>query len=734
MADGGNRLSVNQGSPPSAVRHPSSFAAKVRQFFETQLCDMPGYERREEQLQMAEAVARALEEESILVVEAGTGTGKSLAYLVPGLLWALRYGGPIVVSTRTLNLQQQLMDHDLPRLRDWLPEPPKVVPARGWSNYVCLRRLYGLPGSGEVSAQGEAEAGQLAERLNRGASGVRQHLQVSEEVWSRVCCESTACAKQLCPFYAECYLFKERRELETADVVVTNHSLVMADLALRQQGAPAILPRAACLVLDEAHHLEDVATDHLGRSVGRQSFKRLAAQLYEEKARTLEQPGLLPAVRMRLTRAALVPTERQRLVDMLDRDLIFGVGDLYRAADEFFHFLEAWFPEGELRLLLTKESLATPAGEQIREVAARFGGHLERMGSACHALSLEVKGLELGANDASALELAGMAERLKTLRADLEFCLFPDSPDWVYWAQQVQAHGTIHDVSLTATPLDVGERLADELFAPCRSLVLTSATLAIGKQLSFYEERVGLKAQEHRLERLCLDSPFDYLRQSYLGVVTDLPEPGTLEFLEQVAPKVAWLVRQLGGRTFLLATSYSMLRQLALRLEPLLAGSVNLLLQGQESNAAMLERFRSEGQSLLLGTDSFWEGVDVPGDALQCVILARLPFRVPTDPVVQAHCKRIEDAGQSSFSHYQLPQAILKMRQGFGRLIRTGQDRGIVLVLDNRLYHKSYGPDFVRSLPGCVRRKGGLGRLVQDSLRWLREEEAVSPVAKGAPC
>lgn len=712
----------------------SAFAAKVRAFFETHLCDMPGYERREEQLQMAEAVARALEEESILVVEAGTGTGKSLAYLVPGLLWALRYGGPIIVSTRTLNLQQQLMDHDLPRLRDWLPEPPKVVPARGWSNYVCLRRLYGLPGSGEVSAAGEAEAVALAERLNRGGNGVKQGLEVTDEVWSRVCCESTACAKQLCPFYTDCYLFKERRELETADVVVTNHSLVMADLALRQQGAPAILPKAACLVLDEAHHLEDVATDHLGRSIGRQSFKRLSSQLYEEKPRTLEQPGLLPAVRMRITKAALNPVERQRLLDVLDRELLYSVGDLYRAADEFFHYLESWFPEGEVRLLLTMESLKTPVGEEMRDVATRFGGHLERMGSACHSLALDLKGLELGSNDASALELAGMSERLKSLRADLEFCLFPDSADWVYWAQQLHSHGAIADVSLTATPLDVGERLADELFGPCRSLVLTSATLAVGKDLSFYEERVGLSALADRLERLTLDSPFDYLRQSYLGVATDLPDPGSPGFLEQVAPPLAWLVRQLGGRTFLLTTSYTMLRQLALRLEPLLEGQVDLLLQGQESNAAMLERFRTQGRSLLLGTDSFWEGVDVPGDALQCVIMARLPFRVPTDPVVQAHCKRLEDAGHSSFSHYQLPQAILRLRQGFGRLIRTGRDRGIVLVLDNRLYKKSYGTDFVRSLPGCVRRSGGLGRLVQDGLRWLREEEALSPVAKGSPC
>ena len=704
-------MALTGGGPDSEV-----FLERVRSFFLEKLPLRPDYEERPEQLEMALAVARALTDEELLVVEAGTGTGKSLAYLIPCLLWSFEHGQPVIISTRTLNLQQQLLEKDIPLLRELMDQPFRATAARGWSNYVCLRRLDAVQNSQQMTPELAHEAGQLAEVLGLGAPGIRQKLPVTDGLWSLVQADSQACNRQLCPHYQECYLFRERREMERSELIIANHSLVMADVALRAAGAQGILPKPACWVLDEGHHLEEVANDHLGRSLSLTDLQRLRQGVFDPKGK-VNEAGWLPILRDRLSKA----NERIRLLECLDRGLLTSLPGFYQVGEEFFHWLgqailAAGVSETGARATLNSDFFHTPEGEECRRLSEQWAAHMEHVESSGRDLHQLLNELELETAQGGLAELQSLVERIKSLRSNLEFCLFPDSGDWVYWAVC-----TPNNATLGATPLDVGERLAAEFFGPARSMVVTSATLAVGKDLGFYEKRVGLDRHPHRVQRSLLDSPFDFRQNAYLGVATDPSDPNRSDFWERSSEALLWLLQQLGGRTFLLTTSHASLRLARERLsEPLGQLGIRVLAQGQAPAGLLLEEFRRNSRSLLIGADSFWEGVDVVGDDLSCVILARLPFRVPNDPLVQAHCRRLEAEGLSSFTHYQLPQAILRFRQGFGRLIRSQRDRGMVLVLDSRLYHKSYGAEFLSALPACNRRAGRLAGLVQDAIKWLK--------------
>lgn len=702
--------------PPS--RPVEGLRAEVDRFFRERMPLLPGFEDRPQQIQMASAVARAFEDEEILIAEAGTGTGKSLAYLVPALLWRAQGGRePVVVATRTLNLQQQILDVDVPRLRDRLGLPFKAVQARGWSNYLCLRRLQALPRTGELVPGEERLVQAVADHVARGGGGLRSDLPVPDDLWGRLACDSTACGRQRCPQYDRCFLFRERRELATADLVVTNHALLLSDLAIRRDGSNGILPGLTRVILDEAHHLEDTATDHLGYSFLRSDFFRFLQQLYKPKA-TTEEGGFLAGLRLTLSGAPVDAERRRDLLDRVDRGLLAPIPALAGAAEELLHSVAERIPKGAEKIPLDMGWFATPEGEEIRLAGERLANRLQ---DAAEALREVAEGLEevpdWDAGQGLRMEVLGFAQRLGSVRAEVEWCLFPDSPDWVYWAEH-----SPRDTGLGAAPLDVGTQLSNLLFGTARTAVLTSATLTVGGRTDFLEERLGLKEplNAERVSRLVVESPFDFEHQALVAVARSLPDPGDPAFAEYVAGALGDLVAGLGGRTFLLVTSWRMLRELEALLTPRLAeAGVTVLCQGKADRSALLNQFRSAGRYLLIGTDSFWEGVDVPGEALSCVILARLPFQVPTDPIHQARSSRLGETGRNPFAHYHLPLAVTKFRQGFGRLIRTATDRGVVLVLDGRTLSKSYGKAFLNSLPPCHREEGDLYRLVGDCLDWL---------------
>ncbi|HXE73628.1 MAG TPA: helicase C-terminal domain-containing protein [Candidatus Nitrosotenuis sp.] len=692
---------------------------EVLEFFTRRLPDMAGFESRPQQLEMALAVAQAFEEDELLVVEAGTGTGKSLAYLVPALFWAQQSGQSVVVSTGTLTLQQQILDKDIPLLGRLLDFPFRAVLARGWSNYVCLRRLEGLVrAGGGLEPREQAVLVTLQEDLIAGKPGVRQKLSVPPALWDRVACDSTACGRQRCGWYAQCYLFRERRDLEGAALVVTNHALLLADLALRQAGAPGILPARDRLILDEAHHLEEIATEHLARGLGSGALHRLTSQLFVPRARA-EEGGFLAALRQALARSR-VPG-RQELLATVDRHLLGALPSLGELAAELFAQV------GELardeKTPLTAAMMSSEAGAELRRRGLLLGQRLTDMAEGMREVRGRLQKFEDQDWHGLEVELAGFAERLAGMQADLEFCLFPEDPEWVYWLEK-SARGR----GLAAAPLQVGPHLEEGLLAPARTAVLTSATLAVQRDLNFFARRVGLSALDGRTRHLWLPSPFDFRQQALLGVATDLPDPSDPRFPHLLAGPVAHLAGRLGGATFLLVTSWALLQELEALLRPALeAVGVEVLAQGQEDRHLLLERFRSGGRYLLLGTDSFWEGVDVPGEALRCVILSRLPFRVPTEPVLAARAAQVDRQGRNAFQEYQLPLAVLKFRQGFGRLIRSQRDRGIVLVLDHRLVRRAYGQAFLESLPPCRRLKGPLQPLVEACLQWLETPSEALP-------
>jgi len=703
---------------------PSSLSARVETFFRERLPRIPGFEERPGQVEMARAVAEAFENEEILLAEAGTGTGKSLAYLIPALLWRAGGGeGPVVVASRTLNLQQQILDVDVPRLQGPLGLAFRAVQARGWSNYLCLRRVQGLPRSGELTPHEDRLLAEVAFHLSRGGGGLRSEVPVGEELWARLACDSMACSRQRCPFFERCFLFRERRALEGADLILTNHALLLSDLALRRDGAAGILPGLERLILDEAHHLEETATDHLGDRFLRSDFFRFLQQLYRPRALT-EEGGFLAGLRLALTSAPLPAESRRQLLGQVDLGLLAPLPALGGAAEEMLGLLAERIPPEIEKVPVDEAWFATSPGEEIRQAGKRLAERLVEAAGALREIAgalEEVPDWETG--QGLKLEAQGFAQRLESIRTGLERCLSPDSGQRVHWAE-----ASTRDAGLGAVPLDVGPQLSELLFAKVRTAILTSATLTVRNSMNFLQGRVGLEEHQERLKTLVVDSPFDYGRQALLAVARGLPDPGAPDFARRVAPGLLDLVRGLGGRTFLLVTSWRMLRDLEALLGSALAeAGIEVLCQGRADRSVLLNRFRSQERALLLGTDSFWEGVDVPGDALSCVVMARLPFRVPSEPIHQARSNRLAEAGENPFSKYHLPLAVVKFRQGFGRLIRTASDRGVVLVLDGRLLSKGYGRVFLGSLPDCRRVEGPLEQVVGDCLEWLHQGSMEGP-------
>ena len=623
------------------------------------------YEARPQQVEMARAVSDALESSRHLVVEAGTGVGKSLAYLVPLLLHAKRSNTRAMVSTHTISLQEQLMGKDLPLLKDRLGMAFRAALVKGRSNYLCLRRL-ARARSHQRELFGDG-VGEDLERIRAWADhtedGSVQEMrrQPSADAWGAVCAEHGNCMGTKCPERKRCFLLRARAQMQDADLLVANHHLLFSDLALRREGA-SFLPDVAAVVLDEAHTVEDTASEHLGI--------RLSPLGFEHWLRRLLTPdtgkGLLGY--LRAGPAAQTVTR------------------LWDAVAELFH--EVPRAAG----LAARDSQKTVPGplavesavpELLRELSGRLGALIEELEDQDEESRSELRHLR-----GVGVAMGGM----------LEAFLAQSLPDHVYW---IEREGKRRQPVLHSAPIEVAPILRDALFGQIQSVVLTSATLAVGGHLEYCRNRLGAGDE---CELLCLGSPFDHARQMRLHVATNAPDPKDKEaYAEAVAKGVLRWSLKTHGRAFALFTSDELLKRTAQALRGQLeAAGLTLLAQGEGmGRRTLLETFRKNEGFVLFGLDSFWMGVDVRGDALSNVILTRLPFAVPDHPVVAARLKRIKEKGGDPFKEYSLPEAVLKFRQGFGRLIRSQTDEGIVVVLDSRLLTKWYGRVFLRSLPEC---------------------------------
>jgi len=623
------------------------------------------YESRPQQVEMAMAVADALEGSRHLIVEAGTGVGKSLAYLVPLILQAKRMHQRAMVSTHTISLQEQLMHKDLPLLKERLGPSFRAVLVKGRSNYLCLRRL-----SRARTMQRELFANGLAGELerirvwaDRTEDGSVQEMpkQPASEAWSAVCAEHGNCMGSKCPERKQCFLFRARARMHDADLLVANHHLLFSDLALRREGA-GFLPDVSTIVMDEAHTVEDTASEHLGLRLSLFAFEFWMRRLFSPDS----SKGLLGYLR-----AGPAAQTVTRLWD--------AVAELFhevpRVAGLSSRDIQKVVPE-PLAIETTVPDLLSQLSGQLRKLIEELEDQDEE--SRAELRSLRSQGMGLG-------EMLG-AFIGQTL------------PDQVYW---IEREGKRRQPVLHSAPVEVAPVLEDVLFKALPSVVLTSATLAVGGKLEYCRNRLGAG---EACELLCLGTPFDHSQQMRLHVATNAPDPNNKEaFAEAVAKGVLRWSLKARGQTFALFTSNELLKRTADALrEPLEEAGLTLLAQGGgASRRKMLDTFRKNDGFVLFGLDSFWMGVDVRGAALSNVILTRLPFAVPDHPVVAARLKRIKEKGGNPFREYSLPEAILKFRQGFGRLIRSQTDEGIVVVLDSRLVRKPYGKVFLRSIPEC---------------------------------
>ncbi len=649
---------------------------------------IPHYEDRQEQRRMAAAVAEALADERIALIEAGTGTGKTLAYLVPALLSGKR----VVVATGTRTLQDQITRQDIPLLRDIMLVPFSAVVLKGVSNYLCLRKHHALDALRSKLDADALEAleriGEWAEHTETGDRAEVASIADNAAIWAELTTTPDNRLGPRCPFYERCFVTQARRRADKADLIVVNHHLFFADLALRTAHPGArVLPEYDAVIFDEAHQLEDVITEHFGVRV---STYRLA-HLVRDAHRAFGSRGDL----FGQGRPRPLPGPARRLIASLELQAQAFFAALRR-------YLATALPTDAGKVELEPDLFEDPARQ---DAWFGFDNALDEL--ARHA---EHVGDEVGqsGDEEGAEELLGLARRIALTRDDLAALAEQSAKSFVYWGAIQQ-----RSVSLCGSPIDVTPYVRDHLAQCASAMVLTSATLTSGKSFAYLRTRLGLSPE--LADAVAVESPFDYPRQVMLYVPRDLPEPREDDFGSAICQRIAELLAITEGRAFVLFTSHRGLQDAARRLAETLP--YPLLIQGQAPRAKLIERFRDNPGSVLLGTGTFWEGVDVPGDALSMVIIDKLPFAPPTDPLVAARMRTIEFSRGEPFADYQLPQAALALKQGFGRLIRRSDDRGIVAVLDRRIVSRLYGRTFFETLPEGIPRTSSIEPL----RRWWRD-------------
>lgn len=614
------------------------------------------YEFRPQQLIMANKIGEAIKNNEHLIVEAGTGTGKSMAYLVPFIYWAIEMKKRVIISTYTKALQQQLMLNDLPLLKKMLNVDFRFALCMGSENYLCLRRFFHSHRdvAGVFESLKDVEEFRLTDEWQKTTKTGLKHeigFEPRNTVWTKICRESELCLHQKCKHKTECFYGKARKFQNQSQILVINHHLFFANLAADNM----LLPSFDGVVFDEAHNLEDVATTYLGVEVSNSGIKYLLDSLY-------------------------IPQTRKGLLSRLgaaNNEIIQLVGDVRFAAEQFFLNIHELFGSNAQTTRLKDKNFIHNI---IKEPSLSLVSSLIKLKKSIN-------------NEADKIEIDAFIERLQRFDESLDCIINQSIDDFVYWIEMTRKTRYVR-VVLHANPINVAQRLSSAVFEKMSPIILTSATLTTNKSFDYIKSRLGLDT----VSELILDSPFDYTRQALLYLPQNMPDPREDSYIEYAAREIEGLLTLIHGKTFILFTSYSMLNKLHLIVAKSLP-NFNHIRQGDFSPIKAVEMFKANDNSVLWGTTTFWQGIDVPGKALQCVIITKLPFAVPDDPITEARVEYLKGQNIDPFRNYQVPQAIILTKQGYGRLIRHGDDFGVVAILDPRMTTKGYGKLFIQSLP-----------------------------------
>jgi len=720
------------------------------------------YEPRQAQLDMLRAVATAFNHDAIAVIEAGTGTGKTVAYLVPAVAWALQNNERVVIATHTINLQEQILRKDLPLVRHAFKKDFKAVLVKGRNNYVCLRRVHAIEDEPELfHDEDSAELRAVIDWALVSKTGDMAELNFfpRARVWERVNSTPDTCTNVRCPFFRDCFVFKARREAATAQLLVTNHSLLCADLAVRAENTAltdtSVLPKYQRVIFDEAHNLEEVATDHFGSSIARRAYLRVIGQLHR-RGRAGES-GSLPLLATHLLRCASKIGDDEKASALIERlehlsavelaALQFAVNDCFEGLAKLLTSAHA-NEEGTIQYRITPERRTGELWLRAQELLTALANATRTFVASAGSLLKDINDLPLEDEKllGALMEVGAHVEHFKYF-AEVAHAICTDtSEEFVNWLE-ARVDDTYLHVSANRAPLDISNAMVASVYEKFPTVIMTSATLTSRNSFDFFETRLGLAAYKQRLagtagaagrarlvHTLALPTPFDFKRQAIVAIPTDV-ETGfgktAVAGAHSLPAAILRLLHITRGAAFVLFTSYGLLRKLArdLRDELDVAG-MPLFVQGTEHRDELLRRFRATPHAVLFGTDSFWAGVDVAGDALRSVIITKLPFRVPTEPVIEARTEYIDQHNGNSFLEYTVPLAVIKFRQGFGRLIRTATDHGMVAILDQRVLSKYYGKWFLESLPECARAAGPLDEIIPQVEAFFAGHAAATPAPR----